>query len=139
MAIDVFVIFGVLSLMLTDGIRPKYQAKEKHSFADAHPIKAHAAFSEAERRSLKEFYDNTLSTRLNTKREGAIVLVMQRLHQDDLVGHVTSREDREVSAIPAIEVEDRDYRVDPRPGDVYHRCEGEVVQDSREDHATLAN
>ena len=56
------------------------------------PIKAQAALSAAERRKVNEFYDNTLYTRLNDKGRGAIVIVMQRLHEDDLVGHVCSQE-----------------------------------------------
>ena len=36
-------------------------------------------------------FDNTLYTRLNDKRTGAIVIIMQRLHLDDLVGHVLEK------------------------------------------------
>jgi len=57
------------------------------------PIKAIDVVSEAERRRVAEFYDNTLVTRLNDKSAGAIVIIMQRLHQDDLVGHVLERDD----------------------------------------------
>jgi hypothetical protein len=45
--------------------------------------------SEAGRRQVKNVYDNTLITRLNDKHKGAVVLIMQRLHEDDLVGHVS--------------------------------------------------
>ena len=40
--------------------------------------------------------------RLNNKADGAIVLVMQRLHEDDLVGAVLEREPWEVLTLPAI-------------------------------------
>lgn len=33
---------------------------------------------------------------------GAIVIIMQRLHEDDLVGHVLSQEAWEVLSFPAI-------------------------------------
>ena len=73
------------------------------------PIKASdAALSQAERRRVAEFYDNTLYGRLNDKVTGAIVIVMQRLHQDDLVGHVLGKEDWEVVSLPAIAVDDAD-------------------------------
>ena len=36
-------------------------------------------------RFLNQWYDNTLRSRLNYQEEGAIVIVMQRLHADDLV------------------------------------------------------
>jgi predicted phage terminase large subunit-like protein len=101
------------------------------------PIKAQAALSAAERRKVKEFYDNTLYTRLNDKARGAIVIVMQRLHEDDLVGHVIAKEDWEVSAIPAIATDDQAYRTGPGPYEVYHRRLGEVIDPDREDRQVL--
>ncbi|MCW3476404.1 phage terminase large subunit [Limobrevibacterium gyesilva] len=101
------------------------------------PIKAQAALSAAERRKVKEFYDNTLYTHLNDKGRGAIVIVMQRLHQDDLVGHVLGQEPWELAAIPAIETEDRSYRLGPEPGEMHHRRVGEVIDCRREDRAVL--
>jgi hypothetical protein len=68
------------------------------------PIKAVDALSAAERRRVNEFYDNTLYTRLDDKRHGAIVIIMQRLHEDDLVGHVLEKDDWELVSIPAIEI-----------------------------------
>ena len=46
---------------------------------------------------------------------------MQRLHEDDLVGHVLAKEDWEVSTIPAIAEEAQVYRIGPDPADVDHR------------------
>ncbi len=67
------------------------------------PIKGlDAALSAAERRRVAEFYDGSLYTRLNNKAEGAIVIIMQRLHEDDLVGHVLEKENWRVLSIPAI-------------------------------------
>ena len=102
------------------------------------PQKVQAAFSESERRKANACYDNTISTRLNDKRDGAIVLVMQRLHEDDLVGHVLAREEWEVSTIPAIAEEDRIYRIGPEPDDLHHRRAGELIQPERQDEAILA-
>jgi hypothetical protein len=49
---------------------------------------------------------HTLYSRQNDKRRGAIVIVivivMQRLYEDDLVGHVHTQELREVVRFPAI-------------------------------------
>ena len=101
------------------------------------PIKAQAALSVAERRKVNEFYDNTLYTRLNDKARGAIVIVMQRLHQDDLVGHVLGQEDWELATIPAIEAESRSYRLGPDADDVHLRGTGEVIDPRREDAAVL--
>src|SRR5271163_2542106 len=52
------------------------------------PLKPEEALSEAHRRAANEWFDHTLYSRLNDKQQGAIVLIMHRLHEDDLVGHV---------------------------------------------------
>lgn len=52
------------------------------------PLKADDALSEPRRRSVNEWYDNTLRSRLNSQETGAIIIVMQRLRADDLVAHV---------------------------------------------------
>src|SRR5215471_6258286 len=50
------------------------------------PLKPEEALSEAQRKAANEWHDHTLYSRLNDKRNGAIVIIMQRLHEDDLVG-----------------------------------------------------
>ena len=52
------------------------------------PMKSQDAQSEAARESTKQWYANTLLSRLDDKSKDAIVVVMQRLHVDDLVGHL---------------------------------------------------
>jgi len=42
------------------------------------PLKADDALSESRRRSVNEWYDNTLRSRLNNQEHGAIIIVMQR-------------------------------------------------------------
>lgn len=96
------------------------------------PIKAQDALSAAERRRVNEFYDNTLYTRLNDKTRGAIIIVMQRLHTEDLVGHVLAKEDWEKVVIPAIETEARDYQIGPASVDVHRREAGELIDPTRE-------
>lgn len=96
------------------------------------PIKGIDALSEAERRRVAEFYDNTLVTRLNDKRRGIVVIIMQRLHQDDLVGHVLERDDWDVVSLPAIASEDSVYQLSNTLGDVHHRREGDLLHSERE-------
>ena len=48
------------------------------------PLKPEEALSQAQRRAANEWFDHTLYSRLNDKREGGIVLIMHRLHEDDL-------------------------------------------------------
>jgi len=96
------------------------------------PIKAIDVVSEAERRRVAEFYDNTLVTRLNDKSAGAIVIIMQRLHQDDLVGHVLERDDWEVVSLPAIATQDTEHRLSDYPLRVHHRRSGDLLHPARE-------
>ena len=96
------------------------------------PLKGMDGLSEAKRRNIAEFYDNTLSTRLNDKKTGAIVIVMQRLHEDDLVGHVMRKEEWEVVSLPAIATETVSYPLSFDPGDIYLRQAGEVLDQVRE-------
>jgi len=99
------------------------------------PIKPDHAYSETLRRKANEFYDNTLYSRLNDKTTGAIVIVMQRLHEEDLVGHVLAQEEWEVLSIPSIETEDREYQTGP--GQFYRRRAGEVLHPDREPQMVL--
>ncbi len=66
------------------------------------PLKPEEALSRALRQAVNEWYDHTLYSRLNDKRKSAIVLVMHRLHEDDLTAHVLAQEDWQVVRLPAI-------------------------------------
>ncbi len=76
------------------------------------PLKPEEALSELRRKGVNEWYDNTLYSRLNNKVTGTIILIMQRLHEDDLVGHVLQQEPWEVLSFPAIAEHDEEYLVD---------------------------
>jgi predicted phage terminase large subunit-like protein len=101
------------------------------------PIQPLAALSNAERARTKTFYDQTLFTRLNDKRTGAIVLVMQRLHEDDLAAHVERIDDWEKLAIPAIAERAETYVTGPARSDRYRRTVGNILHPDREDRETL--
>jgi hypothetical protein len=75
------------------------------------PQKPDEALSEAGRRAVNDWYDNTLLSRLNNKSTGCIIIVMQRLHQDDLVGHVLSQDDWTIVSFPAIAEEKEEVGV----------------------------
>ena len=50
-----------------------------------------------------QWFANTLLSRLDDKRTGAIVVVMQRIHMDDLTGFLLSQSDEwTVLSLPAI-------------------------------------
>ena len=95
------------------------------------------ALSAAARRRVQTFYDGTLYSRLNDRKNGAIVIVMQRLHEDDLVGHVLEKEDWEVLSIPAIAPEDCRYRIGDGPEAFYQRRQGEIMHAGRDTFADL--
>jgi predicted phage terminase large subunit-like protein len=52
------------------------------------PINADDARSETKRESVLLWFDETMRSRLNDPREGAFVVIMQRLHENDLTGHL---------------------------------------------------
>lgn len=52
------------------------------------PHAALEAQSETPRNSTLDWFDNTWSTRLNEPKRDAMVTIMQRLHEDDVSGHI---------------------------------------------------
>jgi predicted phage terminase large subunit-like protein len=67
------------------------------------PLKPDDALSETKRTNANQWFTNTLLSRLDDKRTGAIVVVMQRVHMDDLTGFLTENSDEwEVLTLPAI-------------------------------------
>lgn len=56
------------------------------------PNSASEAFSEASIEATKEWWDGTMSTRLNDMKTGAYIIIQQRLAEDDLTGHVLEKE-----------------------------------------------
>ena len=97
------------------------------------PLKPEEALSQAQRRTANEWFDHTLYSRLNDKQKGAIVLIMHRLHEDDLVGHVLAQEDWEIVRFPAIAEEDERYLIDTLAGPrVFTRRQGEALHPERE-------
>jgi predicted phage terminase large subunit-like protein len=97
------------------------------------PLKPEEALSDAQRQAANEWYDHTLYSRQNDKRRSAIVMIMQRLHEDDPVGHVLAQEAWEVVRFPAIaetaEVHEIETIWGPR---CFRRRQGEALHLGRE-------
>jgi predicted phage terminase large subunit-like protein len=92
------------------------------------PMKADDALSEARRQAVNSWYDNTLRSRLNRQEQGAVIIVMQRLHADDLVAHLQQTEPWDVLSFPAIAEKDEHYDlVTPYGRRLIHRRAGEVL------------
>ena len=91
-------------------------------------------FNPRKAREVRNFFDLTLSTRLNDRRSGAIVLVSQRLHERDLAGHLLARGGWEHLCLPA----EHDHRhphkspFDPRTED------GQLLWPEKFDPADIA-
>jgi hypothetical protein len=97
------------------------------------PLKPEEALSQTQRQAANEWYDHTLYSRLNDKLSGAIVLIMHRLHEDDLAGHILTQEPWEVVRIPAIAEDDERHPIETVFGRQYFgRRGGEVLHPERE-------
>ena len=102
------------------------------------PLKPEEALSDTQRQAANEWFSHTLYSRLNNKRNGAIVIIMQRLHEDDLVGHVLTQEPWEVVRFPAIAEADEVHEIETilRSRTFTRRC-GEALHPEREPLDTL--
>lgn len=59
------------------------------------PNAANEAFSEATIQTTIDWWDQTMSTRLNDMKTGAFIVIQQRLAEDDLTGHILEKDDGE--------------------------------------------
>ena len=92
------------------------------------PLKPAEAFSEPQRKSVNDWYDHTVFSRLDLREQGCIILVMQRLHEDDLVGHVLKQEQWESAKFAAIAEEDESYSAEtPHGRTTFTRKRGEPL------------
>jgi predicted phage terminase large subunit-like protein len=99
------------------------------------PMKPQDAYSEAARESVKNWYANTLLSRLDAKTKDAIVLVMQRLHVDDLAGHLLQDEGWRHLNLPAIaEIEST---IPLSACRIHHRNVGDLLHAEREPRHVL--
>jgi predicted phage terminase large subunit-like protein len=94
------------------------------------PQKPDEALSEAHRNRAAQWFDSTLQSRLDNKPRGAVILVMQRLHEDDLVGQLLEKGDWHHLKIPAIAEREEMVKVGPRR--TYRRKFGTVIDPRRE-------
>lgn len=100
------------------------------------PMKPAEAMSETRRAAVSQWYDATLSSRLDNKTEDAIVIVMQRLHVDDLVGHVLEKGEAWTHLdLPAIAEVPQEIAIGE--GRVHCRAAGALLHPEREPMAVL--
>jgi predicted phage terminase large subunit-like protein len=70
------------------------------------PQKPVDAQSDVQRNRLNQWVSNTLMSRLDSKEKGIIIVVMQRVHLNDLSGYLTESEGWTVLSLPAIAEQD---------------------------------
>ena len=90
------------------------------------PLKADDAYSEAVRTGTNDWIRSSLMTRLNNRRTGRIVMVAQRLHEDDACGMLMEGGGWTVVSMPAVATEDQRFHIghgryhDRKVGDLLH-------------------
>ena len=99
------------------------------------PLKSEDAQSQARRSAVNDWYDGTLYSRLDDKREGVIIVIMQRHHLDDLAGHVLRQEKWDQLNLPAIA--ESDARIPIGPNATYSRKVGDLLHEAREPKEVL--
>ena len=101
------------------------------------PLKPADAMSDAARARHIEWYSTTLISRLDNKEEDVIIVVMQRLHQGDLVGHLLQQQGWRHLNLPAIaEIE---QQIEIAPGEYHTRQIGDLLHPARESRELLDN
>jgi predicted phage terminase large subunit-like protein len=94
------------------------------------PLKLGDAMSEAVRARVIEWFRSTLLSRGDDKSATRIVVVMQRVHQNDLVGYLQEQGGFEVLNLPAIAQRTETY--DLGGGRAYTRQKGELLHPDHE-------
>lgn len=99
------------------------------------PIRAEDALSDKALVAVNEWYRNTLLSRRDDKQRSGLILVMQRLHVNDLTGFVEASGDFHKLSFPAIATHDE--VIELRHGRTYLRKAGEALQPAYESLETL--
>ncbi len=89
------------------------------------PSKAADVASETQRDNLWEWFTGTAITRLDKPKEGAVIVVAQRLHVDDLPGRLIATDEWDVLELPAIETRQR--TIDLGDGMEWPRSSGDIL------------
>jgi len=87
------------------------------------PIKPDEAESDIVREWINNWFWNTVISRLNNMAKGDIIIIMQRVHWDDLCWHHWK-----LLSFPAIATEDEKYEIDWEP---FWRKEGDTLDKDR--------
>lgn len=96
------------------------------------PHNVREAESAAVRESVLEWWDEAMQTRLNDPKRGAFVVIMQRVHERDLTGHILARNHGwDHLCLPARYEDDHPTPVRSSIGFVDPRSEGDLLWPAR--------
>lgn len=94
------------------------------------PVKADDAYSETVRNGANDWIRSSLMSRFNDRRTGQMLVVVQRLHQHDVVGMLQETGNWETLSLPVIATETLTY--DLGRGRTYTRPAGELLHRTRD-------
>jgi len=92
-------------------------------------MKADEVRSQARRDEIKNWFENTLLTRLNDKETGCICSIQQRLHEDDLPAYLLAKGYEHLN-LPSIA--ERPERIQIGPNRWHDRMPGDILNPGRE-------
>ena len=100
---------------LSAGVGGTITGNRANIFIIDDPIKPNEAFSEVKREGVNRWFDTTVLSRLFDPQKDAVIIIMQRTHENDLCGYLADKEKKggipwEVISLPAIAEEDEKYR-----------------------------
>lgn len=122
--------------MVATSVGGTITGKGGHGIVVDDPHNPKQALSKPLRETALRFFDQTLSTRLDDKKTGFIVVIMQRLHQEDLTGHLMARGGWEHLCLRG-EAEKSETIVFPRSGRKIERKEGDLLWPEREGRSEI--
>ncbi|MDG2285334.1 MAG: phage terminase large subunit, partial [Alphaproteobacteria bacterium] len=99
------------------------------------PHKADEVLSESRRKSAIDWYRNTLVSRLDNKQDDAMILIQQRLHEEDLAGYLLESGDWYHLNLPAFAEDDESIPLGP--GKYHQRKAEDVLHKGWESKKTL--
>lgn len=100
------------------------------------PFKAAEAASESVRNAVYDWFKGSLMTRFDKPAEGGMIVIQQRLHQDDLIGRLRDEGGWDYLEMPAECIERQEF--DLGDGESWIFKPGDLLFEERFDQAALA-
>src|SRR6516164_1918663 len=101
------------------------------------PMKPIDALSDTKRERVHNAFVNTILSRLDHKQTGAIIIVMQRLHEDDLVGRLLRDQPNEWSVLSLPAIAEQEETIEIGNGRYHVRRVGDLLHAEREPLSVL--